>query len=40
MAASELATVQFDAYNRRDVKGNINLFSDNFQVIRFFGTVF
>jgi hypothetical protein len=35
MTASELVTAQIEAYNRRDLKGNIDLFSDNFQTIQF-----
>lgn len=35
MTAADLVTAQFDAYNRRDVKGNMDLFSDEFQIIQF-----
>lgn len=35
MTASELVTAQIEAYNRKDIKGNIDLFSDNFQIIQF-----
>lgn len=35
MSSSEIVTKQIDAYNKRDLKGNLKLFSDNFQIIQF-----
>jgi hypothetical protein len=35
MSSSEIVTTQIDAYNKRDLKGNLELFSDNFQIIQF-----
>lgn len=35
MSSSEIVTKQIDAYNKRDLKGNLELFSDNFQIIQF-----
>jgi hypothetical protein len=35
MTSSEIITMQIEAYNKRDLKGNIELFSENFQIIQF-----
>ena len=35
MSPSEIITTQIEAYNKRDLKGNIELFSENFQIIQF-----
>jgi hypothetical protein len=35
MSPSEIVTAQIEAYNKRDLKGNIELFSENFQIIQF-----
>lgn len=35
MSPSEIVTTQIEAYNKRDLKGNMELFSENFQIIQF-----
>ena len=35
MSAAEIVTAQIEAYNKRDLKANLDLFSDNFQIIQF-----
>ena len=35
MTASELVTAQIEAYNNRDLKANLDLFSETFQIIQF-----
>ena len=35
MSYYEIVTRQIEAYNKRDLKGNIELFSENFQIIQF-----
>ncbi len=35
MSSSEIVTAQIEAYNKRDLKGNIELFSENIQIIQF-----
>jgi hypothetical protein len=35
MSSSEIITKQIEAYNKKDLKGNIQLFSENFKIIQF-----
>lgn len=35
MSPSEIVTTQIEAYNKRDLKENMELFSENFQIIQF-----
>ena len=35
MLSSEIVTTQIEAYNKRDLNANIELFSENFQIIQF-----
>jgi hypothetical protein len=35
MSPSEIVTTQIEVYNMRDLKGNMELFSENFQIIQF-----
>lgn len=35
MSPSEIVTTQIEVYNKRDLKENMELFSENFQIIQF-----
>ena len=35
MTAAQIVTLQIEAYNNRDIEGNMALFSENFKIINF-----